>query len=250
MKMSTELLKSVWAYLPLLPVVCRVSLAHVLRLSDSAEHLDLKNSILVAAVRAILLQSKPKSVAKLQEFSTRDTPVKGKIWISKYTTPRPPELEIRDAMVDALEELAGDGSTEPSEHKFRARLDVPSMEDVQAEWTGHRAGAADDEGLPDTCERRRYHDMMLECTSPTTLLYFHGGAYYLCDPATHRPTARRLAGLTGGRCFSVRYRLAPQHPFPAALLDALVSYFSLLYPPPDAYHCAVLPEHIVLAGDR
>ncbi|KAF7542430.1 hypothetical protein G7046_g10167 [Stylonectria norvegica] len=91
---------------------------------------------------------------------------------------------------------------------------------------------------------------MHECTQPTTtVLYLHGGAYYLCDPASHRPTTKKLAQLTGGRCYSVRYRLAPQYPFPAALLDAFVSYFTLLYPPPDAYHEPVMPEHIVFAGD-
>ena len=71
---------------------------------------------------------------------------------------------------------------------------------------------------------------MKECKSPVTVLYFHGGAYYLLDPSTHRPTTKKLAKLTGGRCYSVRYRLAPQNPFPAALLDALVSYLTLLYP--------------------
>jgi acetyl esterase/lipase len=49
--------------------------------------------------------------------------------------------------------------------------------------------------------------------------------------------------------FSVRYRLAPQNPFPAALLDALVSYLSLLYPPVGALHKPVPASHIVLAGD-
>ncbi len=74
--------------------------------------------------------------------------------------------------------------------------------------------------------------MTAECKTPVTVLYFHGGAYWLLDPATHRPTTKRLAKLTAGRCYSVRYRLAPQNPFPAALLDGLASYLALLYPPP------------------
>lgn len=69
------------------------------------------------------------------------------------------------------------------------------------------------------------------------------------DPSSHRPTCKKLAKLTKGRCLSVRYRLAPQSPFPSALLDALLSYLSLLYPAPDSFHAPVSPEHIVFAGD-
>ena len=72
---------------------------------------------------------------------------------------------------------------------------------------------------------------------------------YLMDPASHRPVCSKLARLTGGRCLSVRYRLAPQNAFPAALLDALTAYLSLLCPPPGSFHKPVLANHIVFAGD-
>ncbi|MCJ1300409.1 hypothetical protein MMC08_003206 [Hypocenomyce scalaris] len=71
----------------------------------------------------------------------------------------------------------------------------------------------------------------------------------LLDPSSHRPTNAHLAKLTKGRCLSVRYRLSPQHAFPAALLDALVVYLSLLSPPPGALHAPVPASHIVFAGD-
>ncbi len=58
-----------------------------------------------------------------------------------------------------------------------------------------------------------------------------------------------MSKLTGGRCYSVAYRLAPQYPFPAAILDVLVAYLSLLYPPPGAFHAPVLASSIVLVGD-
>lgn len=69
------------------------------------------------------------------------------------------------------------------------------------------------------------------------------------DPATHRFTTSALAEKSGGRCFSVRYRLSPQNMFPAALLDALVSYLALLSPPLGSFHEAVPASRIVIAGD-
>jgi acetyl esterase/lipase len=48
---------------------------------------------------------------------------------------------------------------------------------------------------------------------------------------------------------SVRYRLAPQNPFPAALLDGLVSFLSLVYPPDGAPHTAIPASNIILSGD-
>lgn len=69
------------------------------------------------------------------------------------------------------------------------------------------------------------------------------------DPATHRITTSTLAKHSGGRCLSVRYRLAPQHIFPSALLDALVAYLSLLSPPPNSFHTPVPASKIIIAGD-
>ncbi|KAL8773847.1 MAG: hypothetical protein Q9209_001277 [Squamulea sp. 1 TL-2023] len=69
------------------------------------------------------------------------------------------------------------------------------------------------------------------------------------SPEAYRSSTTQLAALTGGRVVSVEYRLAPQNPFPAALLDVLVAYLSLLYPHPSSAHEAVDPSHIVFAGD-
>lgn len=69
------------------------------------------------------------------------------------------------------------------------------------------------------------------------------------DPSSHRIPVSYLAKLTSGRCLSVRYRLAPQHPFPSAILDGLVAYLSLLSPPPGSLYSAVPAPKVVLAGD-
>jgi monoterpene epsilon-lactone hydrolase len=56
------------------------------------------------------------------------------------------------------------------------------------------------------------------------ILYMHGGGYVACSPATHRPITAALASLSNNRVFSLDYRLAPEHRFPAALDDAVRAY--------------------------
>lgn len=68
-------------------------------------------------------------------------------------------------------------------------------------------------------------------------------------PEASRPTTSRLAALSGGRVASVKYRLAPQCPFPTGLLDVLVAYLSLIIPPPHSPHQPIDPSTIVFAGD-
>lgn len=231
--------------LPKLPLIARVAVLHVLRLSESAKYLDLRSTLVVAVLRSFLepSPSKPRTISAVQKLTLKDPGIKGRIWVSTYTSPVPPETDARDALLTALDDLRDHSLPEP---KFK----IPDLVDVEAEWTGYRAFAAADESLPNLSGKEMYEEMMKEVSEPTTILYLHGGAYYLCDPSTHRATVKRLAKLTRGRGYSVRYRLAPQHPFPAALLDAFVSYLTLLYPPPDAWHEPVKPEHIVIAGDR
>ncbi|MEN9817422.1 MAG: hypothetical protein RLZ32_1302 [Gemmatimonadota bacterium] len=56
------------------------------------------------------------------------------------------------------------------------------------------------------------------------VLYIHGGGFVACSAATHRPITAGLARATGCRVFSLEYRLAPEHPFPAAPDDALAAW--------------------------
>jgi acetyl esterase/lipase len=60
-----------------------------------------------------------------------------------------------------------------------------------------------------------------------TLLYLHGGGYFACSPSTHRPITCGYAR-RGLDVFAPEYRLAPEHPFPAALEDAVAAYRGLI----------------------
>jgi monoterpene epsilon-lactone hydrolase len=65
-------------------------------------------------------------------------------------------------------------------------------------------------------------------TGDATILYLHGGGYRMGSPAAWANFASRLAAATGCKIVVPDYRLAPEHPFPAGLLDALSVYQALL----------------------
>jgi acetyl esterase len=69
------------------------------------------------------------------------------------------------------------------------------------------------------------------------LVYFHGGGWVQGSLASHDRACRLLASMSGVRIVSVEYRLAPEHPFPAAAEDALAAY------------AAVAERHAELGGD-
>ncbi|HET9694170.1 MAG TPA: alpha/beta hydrolase, partial [Steroidobacteraceae bacterium] len=64
-------------------------------------------------------------------------------------------------------------------------------------------------------------------TASPAILYLHGGAYCVGSPVTHRSISGALARLTGATVFVADYRLAPEHPCPAALDDAIAAYLGL-----------------------
>jgi len=78
--------------------------------------------------------------------------------------------------------------------------------------------------------------------SDGVLLYLHGGAYMLGSPISHRPLTAALVLASGMRVLALDYRLAPEHPFPAAVEDALAAYRWLL-------ESGTPRERIVVGGD-
>ena len=74
------------------------------------------------------------------------------------------------------------------------------------------------------------------------VLYLHGGGYVFGGYGSHGEIASEMADIVGGRALLLEYRLAPEHPFPAAFNDALFSYRWLL-------EKGYKSEDIFLAGD-
>jgi acetyl esterase/lipase len=74
------------------------------------------------------------------------------------------------------------------------------------------------------------------------VLYFHGGVYVMGDAFLAAALAAQVGRRTQARVISVDYRLAPEHPYPAAVDDALAAYEALL-------RDGVAPADIALAGE-
>ena len=74
------------------------------------------------------------------------------------------------------------------------------------------------------------------------VLYLHGGGYVVLSPRTHAKLTAGIAKAAGCRVVSVDYRLAPEHPHPAAVTDGLAAYRALL---DEGY----APHQIAISGD-
>ena len=74
------------------------------------------------------------------------------------------------------------------------------------------------------------------------ILYVHGGGYVMGSAGSHRDMTSRLSQAAGARVLSLNYRLAPEHPFPAPVDDAVAAYGWLL-------DQGISPANIAIAGD-
>ena len=98
-------------------------------------------------------------------------------------------------------------------------VETVSANGVPAEWTG----------APGADTRR-------------VVLFFHGGGYVFGSLDSHRHVCSEIARDFGGRTLALHYRLAPEHPFPAPVEDAVAAYRWLLAQ-------GLQPANIALAGD-
>ncbi|UWU31338.1 alpha/beta hydrolase (plasmid) [Rhizobium sp. WSM1274] len=78
------------------------------------------------------------------------------------------------------------------------------------------------------------------------LLYLHGGGFVIGAPETHEDICRTLANMAGAVVVSPDYRLAPEHPFPAAIDDCAAA---LVWMTEQADALGIDPLRIIVAGD-
>ncbi len=78
--------------------------------------------------------------------------------------------------------------------------------------------------------------------SDRVILEFHGGGYVIGNPLNTRNYNARISEAAGARVLGVDYRLAPEHPFPAAVEDALEAYTWVL-------NQGVSADHVGLTGE-
>jgi epsilon-lactone hydrolase len=76
----------------------------------------------------------------------------------------------------------------------------------------------------------------------SVMLYLHGGGYVIGSPRSHRHLAAAIVAASQASALLLDYRLAPEHPYPAAVDDATAAYRWLL-------EQGIAPDHIVVGGD-
>ena len=140
-----------------------------------------------------------------------------------------PELQMVIQMLSA-NPLLGERPAEEMRAGLEAMAGSFALDpDVRVEPTRVDAMAAEWISAPDTAADR-------------VILYLHGGGYVVGSLNTHRELAARVGRAAGARVLTIDYRLAPEHPHPAAVDDAVAAYRWILGQD-------VAPERIALAGD-
>jgi acetyl esterase len=82
--------------------------------------------------------------------------------------------------------------------------------------------------------------------APPLIVFFHGGGWSICDLDTHDNMCRRLCADAGAVVLSIDYRLAPEHPFPAAFDDCRAA---VLWAVREGAALGADSARFVLAGD-
>lgn len=179
-------------------------------------------------------------VSDSQASTLRDDPVKGPIWVAKFTVSKPTADDTsRELLLALIDEL----------NEKNARYDRPSNEELRFEWVGFRSNVEANTPEPSLPEGVKFQNLDAETRSPLAVLYIYGGTFVLNTPSCYRKTTGKLAKEAGAKVLMVHQRLAPQNPFPAALLDVFQAYLTLLAPTPGCPHQAVSPSSIVVAAD-
>ncbi|MDJ1138109.1 alpha/beta hydrolase fold domain-containing protein [Streptomyces iconiensis] len=156
----------------------------------------------------------------------------------------PAAREIVDALTAAFPELTPETDVEA----VRRATSQPPREGREPVSVVDRTvpGAASGTEIPVRLYRSPAPGPHHSPTPAPVLLFFHGGGFVLCGLDSHDGLCRELAVRTGALVVSVGYRLAPEHPAPAAAEDA---YAALRWAAERAREEGGDPARIAVAGD-
>ncbi|HEX8494977.1 MAG TPA: alpha/beta hydrolase [Pyrinomonadaceae bacterium] len=131
----------------------------------------------------------------------------------------------------------------PAEARARFRRDT-----LATAVTKTSVGAVRELEIPgvDGCLRARHYAPPAADRCPDLLVYLHGGGFVLGDLDTHDEPCRLLCRHADTHVLSIDYRLAPEHPFPAALNDALAA---LRWAQGNAATLGAQRSRVALGGD-
>lgn len=148
-------------------------------------------------------------------------------------------IEILDQVFPRVDTV---GSAEEARAMARA-MPRPSAEDVET------VARVEDRAIPGPAGEvpvRIYWPEAAADTAVPGIVYFHGGGWVICDLDSHDAACRRVANAVGAVVVSVDYRLAPEHPYPAAAEDA---YAATAWAAEHAAELGIDPDRLVVAGD-
>jgi epsilon-lactone hydrolase len=141
-------------------------------------------------------------------------------------------IEQRETLDAILRQSAFPPGSDVNEQRRQLR-DLLSAQPLPAEVTVTRAVLG---GVPTA-------EITVDGVKPRhVVLYFHGGVYVMGDAFLAADLASQVGRRTRAKVISVDYRLAPEHPYPAAVDDALAAYQALLDSGTD-------PSRIAFAGE-
>ncbi len=131
-------------------------------------------------------------------------------------------------------------SPEAAREQWRAEL-LP----LRAQWLVAQVDDIDIDGADGKLLARHYRPDAAQAL-PVLLVYLHGGGYVLGDLDTHDDICRQLCRDAGVQVLSVAYRLAPEHPFPCGLNDALAA---MRWAQLHAAAWGITAEAVAIGGD-
>ena len=102
------------------------------------------------------------------------------------------------------------------------------------------------EGPGGTVAVRVYTPVAAGSGALPAIIYFHGGGWVIGDLETHDALCRTLANETGAKVIAVDYRLAPEHPYPAAVEDC---YAAVRWVEQQASALGIDANRLAVAGD-